>query len=236
MKQCYKPVIFTKGEDNKIDIIAFGDCYKYNNGAKLMEHSYLHNRFVSSVCRFIAKNGIVCVTWAGDYADPHESETRCLYELAEGYDTIAEDSSPINYDRNTGFRFLINHTKREYVDMWDYQFNPLVTMTKMVIHPLPLLTCEGNGRGGGDYEGLNMELVGSWAGDEICFSDEVPEDYFNIDPVFVEGYDITRITRNLVDLIKYTAEQDPAHFRTSYLEEALEALKNGLKEVNKIVE
>lgn len=235
MGQYYKPVIFAKGEDNKINIIAYGDCYKYDNGAKLMEHSYLNNRFVSAVCRFIAKNGIVRVTWAGDYADPHEGETKNLYELAEGCNAIAEDGSAIDYNRNSSFRYLIDHTKREYVDMWDYQFNPLVRMAEIVIHPLPLLTAEGNGRGGGDYEGLNMELVGSWAGDEISFSDDVPEDYYITNPVFVEGYDIKRITRNLINLLEYTAEQDPIQFPASYLEEALEVLENGLKEIKKLV-
>ena len=35
------------------------------------------------------------------------------------------------------------------------------------IHPLPLLTCEGNGRGGGDFRGDEKGIVGSWARDVI---------------------------------------------------------------------
>lgn len=37
------------------------------------------------------------------------------------------------------------------------------------VHPLPLLTAEGNGRGGGDYHEQNpdIELVGTWARDSI---------------------------------------------------------------------
>jgi hypothetical protein len=37
-----------------------------------------------------------------------------------------------------------------------------------VLHPLPLLTAEGNGRGGGDFRGDDPQnLVGSWARDLI---------------------------------------------------------------------
>ena len=34
---------------------------------------------------------------------------------------------------------------------------------EFILHPLPLLTCIGNGKGGGDYHGTFMERVGSWA-------------------------------------------------------------------------
>ena len=55
------------------------------------------------------------------------------------------------------FRYIVNHSKKLFVDKEKLTSN---------IHPLPLLTCEGNGRGGGDYGG-SSELVGSWARDVI---------------------------------------------------------------------
>ena len=49
------------------------------------------------------------------------------------------------------------------------------------IHPLPLLTCEGNGRGGGDFYGRRgMKLVGSWARHRISVSNKVPKGYKEI--------------------------------------------------------
>ena len=36
-----------------------------------------------------------------------------------------------------------------------------------VLHPLPLLTAVGNGRGGGDYAGINADKIGSWAFDVL---------------------------------------------------------------------
>ena len=45
------------------------------------------------------------------------------------------------------------------------------------IHPLPLLIAHGNGQGGGDYYGSDMDKVGIWAFDHVYTSDEVPEGY-----------------------------------------------------------
>jgi hypothetical protein len=45
------------------------------------------------------------------------------------------------------------------------------------IHPLPLLTCEGNGRGGGDYGGNDQNLVGLWARNTISVSNDIPDGY-----------------------------------------------------------
>lgn len=44
---------------------------------------------------------------------------------------------------------------------------------RFIVHPLPLLTSLGNGKGGGDYHGLNMEWVGAWAMHAI---EAAPED------------------------------------------------------------
>jgi hypothetical protein len=46
----------------------------------------------------------------------------------------------------------------------------------MKYHPLPLLTCEGNGRGGGDYRG-DSPLIGSWARDIISVEEVKPEGF-----------------------------------------------------------
>ena len=53
------------------------------------------------------------------------------------------------------------------------------------IHPLPLLTCEGNGRGGGDFSGEN-EFVGSWARDVVSIEFDAPEGFTEIFPNFRE--------------------------------------------------
>jgi hypothetical protein len=55
-----------------------------------------------------------------------------------------------------------------------------------VIHPLPLLTAEGNGRGGGDYRGNYNNLCGIWSRDSISVANEVPEGYTALECNFRE--------------------------------------------------
>ena len=76
----------------------------------------------------------------------------------------------------------MNHSKYLYVDKKKVQdING--------IHPLPILTSSGNGKGEGDYVCNNEEkqsYVGSWAGDELSVerSIPVPECYQEIIPNF----------------------------------------------------
>lgn len=45
------------------------------------------------------------------------------------------------------------------------------------IHPLPLLTCSSNGKGGGDYYGCDISAVGAWCNDIIYLTAQRPIDY-----------------------------------------------------------
>ena len=46
-----------------------------------------------------------------------------------------------------------------------------------IIHPLPLLTCIGNGGSGGDYfSDIGQDDVGTWAFDEIYVTRNKPTD------------------------------------------------------------
>jgi len=86
-------------------------------------------------------------------------------------------------------RFLVNHTKKVCIDLKAETGEGYWDDTKkcpMIIHPLPLLTCSGNGRGGGDYSGSNMKLVGCWAGDVISLEHK-PLYTLNAPISFIEG-------------------------------------------------
>ena len=56
-----------------------------------------------------------------------------------------------------------------------------------VIHPLPLLCADGNGLGGGDYYGINMDKVGIWAYDRLGVTNKRPH-YKKIKVEFKEKY------------------------------------------------
>lgn len=74
--------------------------------------------------------------------------------------------------------FICNHDKLEYVNK---NRVPKITAKwaegrTYRIHPLPLLTAEGNGQGGGDFFGKDAQgLVGRWARDRISVSPNRPE-------------------------------------------------------------
>ena len=95
----------------------------------------------------------------------------CLYRL---YCDNAEVKSVRNPKANP--RFIINHTKKEYVDIKHVECeNPEIWGSDdWFIHPLPLLTSEGCGRGGGDYhqseDHPSYKYVGAWARDVISVS------------------------------------------------------------------
>lgn len=175
MGQYFRAVIGHK-EDDKFVIDSYLASYDYNdNGAKLMEHSYIGNSFVSAVENLLSNSTGKCLVWAGDYAKEEADTGKTLYMMC------VDD----NYPRIKGihgmmFDFAINHTKKQYVN--------LSTLRKYGsrIHPVPLLCAEGNGNGGGDYYGSNKGYVGLWARDEISFVNELPEGYTEIKPNFRE--------------------------------------------------
>ena len=147
--------------------------HRYNNGAKLMEHSYLMNSFLDAIEILLGSRGIFYksrLVWAGDYADPEPSSEN-LYTLANNI----EDKHFIPTPSEMKYRYIVNHTKKQYIDK--------MSLTNL-IHPLPLLVSEGNGRGGGDYDGPNKHLCGTWARDVISMNDSVVDGFEEFRPDF----------------------------------------------------
>jgi hypothetical protein len=140
-------------------------------GSKLMEHSYLDNGFVFKFEQFIGKSGMFYksrIVWAGDYADKESNDKNNLYKTAE---QIIKTIPHITFTENIiYYRYIVNHTKKQYVDKEHLSSE---------IHPLPLLVCEGNKRGGGDYWGKNSDLCGTWARDIISVETSKPSDKYS---------------------------------------------------------
>ena len=165
MGQYYYPIIL----DAEGKIVVWMNAHNYHNGLKLTEHSFLENNFVSTFEFALSPEGIYHksrVVWAGDYAD-EEPDGVNLYRQCNEYQQI------IPQEKDTSrFRFVVNHTKKLFVDKNKVQKD----RSGFRLHPLPLLTCEGNGRGGGDYRG-DSPHVGSWARDVISVEEDAPEGF-----------------------------------------------------------
>lgn len=155
MGQYYFPIYL--GPDGKIR--AWMDPHAYQNRAKLTEHSYMKNAFVNTFEWGLAPGAHFYkarVVWAGDYADPEPSGEN-LHHMCGEYTKIHPET------KDPGPRYILNHTKKLFVDKHK------VPTKGYTYHPLPILTAEGNGRGGGDA--APSPLVGSWARDEISVED-----------------------------------------------------------------
>jgi hypothetical protein len=215
MGQYYRGAILGKKsiEKEKITIEKALCCYVHDNGAKLMEHSYVGNTYVGAYVKLLAKKyyGYPFV-WVGDYADDkfnvnvHDKALLYIKDVIEsnakkqGY--VRENDSSFNkfirYDsgdililstmkneddfaekysyeevggNQLDYKYILNLDKKQYVKIPEYNEN------EWTIHPLPLLCADGNGRGGGDYSGSDMDKVGVWAYDKIGISNEIPNGF-----------------------------------------------------------
>ena len=173
MGQYYKPVILgEKTEENHETVKAWMYSHEYDNGLKLMEHSYQGNNFVSTFEKQLSRKGDYHksrVVWSGDYADI-EPDLKIIYEGKEHNANLyslcnCENEIKPKVSKTDTYPYILNHTKKLFVDK--NKVPEITNWEGTKIHPLPLLTCEGNGRGGGDFRGNEKGIVGSWARDVI---------------------------------------------------------------------
>ncbi|MGW5218747.1 hypothetical protein ACWEQA_12855 [Nocardia sp. NPDC004085] len=170
MGQFFRAVLLADDAD---DIVGYIDPWDYHMSIKLREHSWIGDEFVEAVERLLTEP--TRVVWAGHYADiePGGIKPENLYDRADSATkATVPDSAVIG-------RYVINHDKRVYVDKTIVPANDV----GLRMHPLPILTAEGNGRGGGDLHpqyttgDLGFEAVGSWARDRITVGNAVPDGY-----------------------------------------------------------
>lgn len=170
MGQYYKGVIL--GNDKR-GVKKHVESWSFSNGAKLMEHSWVENPFVKRFETLIHDNP-QRVVWAGDYADHCKGLKSNVYDRCTDKKMVKPDYELSLLDS----MYVINHTKKAFIDK-----SKVPNKDGWRIHPLPLMTCEGNGRGGGDFHG-DSDLIGSWARDIISVSGTKPEGfeelYFNL--------------------------------------------------------
>lgn len=180
MGQYYRAIILSDENSDKKETIRF--ClvsYNYENGAKLMEHSYIGNLFVETFESLLIPGGIAYMSrpvWAGDYAAPELDDNRNLYSISAEMD-IPSPSAEIKIE---DYSYVVNHSVKQYVDKRKQRADQYGYR----IHPLPLLVAEGNGQGGGDYFGTNENMVGIWARNVISLEKEAPEGYGELNVEF----------------------------------------------------
>lgn len=149
--------------------------------AKLMEHSWYLNTMVNAIAEKLYHNP-ANIAWVGDYATGEPGDREDLYKLAYPKDEKYEMLHSTEFTLNG--RYLVNHDKKLILDCWEYLRDCMIHNNDgWTPHPLPLLTALGNGRGGGDYRGINEDKVGSWAWDLL----EIVE-WEDLKPLKDQGY------------------------------------------------
>ncbi len=174
MGQYFHPCILTV-KDGIAVIVAWLSAHRFGNGLKQMEHAYLDNNFVGAFEWLISPEGPhhkAPVVWAGDYGSIENG-----YKDTTLYALCSEETHANPQGDGAAFPLVVNHTKRVFVDKRNVKGN---------IHPLPLLTMETAGGGGGDYRGLNEQFLGIWARDVISVEKTVPEGYEEVSFEFEE--------------------------------------------------
>ena len=198
MGQYYEVINITKKESIKAK----------NVGWKLMEFSYIGNSKIDQLWVSLSdewKNDTVLV--CGDYyssegdadCNPCAAELERLAGVEPGrLCGFASDSyNEHNFDTTKVPNYAVNPNTKQYVDRNHVRLNDWYTEGNekkattygFYIDPLSLLLAAGNGQGGGDYKGNNIDLVGSWVKDSsliytVYNKSEIPADYTELIPDF----------------------------------------------------
>lgn len=187
-------------------------CNRNRHSYKLMEHSYLCNDYCDDILRLLSKEWKGDrVIHVGDYACPND-ETNTELKIKDFLDefnidpnenslyNFSESFEEVKSKSKQDIRYVYNLDRIEYIDLYkqpiqwcyldDNYFGPVK------INSFALLIGCGNGLGGGDYHGINEELVGDWAGDRFVASADLLKeyDYFKCkDCIFSEVKDYENI-------------------------------------------
>ena len=208
MGQYYHPTMI----DNE-GTISWINTHAYENGLKLMEHSYIGNSVMNAVFGKI-KDHPLRIAWIGDYSDEQagdEYEHKLMRTaFMRIYDTVYGDGrekhliqpDPMPFDPTSTGWYLVNHTQRQYITMdayiarnkwkesWKNWKTGKVEEYDMCINPLSLLTACGNDRGCGDYHAgyPDYNKVGTWAFDQIELTQKKPAAFQEVMYTFTEQY------------------------------------------------
>jgi len=146
-----------------------------------MEHSWIGNNFMNIIENLLSPGGAWYkqpLVWSGDYAEPKKGRKNNCFRLACDGNKIKPSEMEFTNEIPADKRYILNHTKKLYVDKTKVPVTDIFDGTELRIHPLSLLTSEGNGQGGGDFFHKDPKnLVGSWARHIISIEDKVPKGF-----------------------------------------------------------
>jgi hypothetical protein len=144
--------------------------YVRPSGSKLMEHSYFGNKAINTIIWLLSEDGMYykCrIVWAGDYAEPESGSEDNLFRICSDDRHEMREQQIVNFSFPISYRYLLNYTKNVFVDLDK-------SKSFSNIHPLPILTYEGEQA----YYGTNEHLSGTWVRDIIGLQHTLPQETF----------------------------------------------------------
>jgi hypothetical protein len=153
--------------------------------SKLLAHSDINDfepRLVANLMHQLYIEGwSTQLVWLGDYHQENFGSKKLYeklrdkvtpYEMRQVNDeTFVKFEGVGEFSIEKDYRYLINSEKCEYIDFKKYLIDDNLDC---LLHPLPMLTADGNGKGNGDYFNQeNWRDVGRWKYDTIIVSDEL---------------------------------------------------------------
>jgi hypothetical protein len=145
------------------------DCYSFNC-SKMMEFAWIGDPYLLAIENTISQGGRWqddIVWFEGDYNQP----TNLYSQANDSWECVVSEGLLKHH------KYVVNRTQKEFVD---------IEKSGNGIHPLPILLAHSSGVGGGDYCGNDMELVGSWVGDVVSCTVQIPDGYTELEVDFTE--------------------------------------------------
>ena len=110
MGQYYVAIILSDIKRTTEIIRMWMTAINYENGIKLMEHSYIGNNFIQAFEHLISPEGMFYmsrIVWAGDYAEPENNESENLYQkVYNNYTELLK--CPKSHD-TSDYRYILDY-------------------------------------------------------------------------------------------------------------------------------
>lgn len=144
--------------------------HDYDNGLKLMEHSYLGNNYCKHIMSLIHDNPMGIV-WLCDYHEP-DSISRLTWDTT--------DEAPKQTERNDfpdDIYYIVNESDKLFIDI--KKLEELYEMDERAdnwhIHPIPILcNSDRHSLGGGDFHQEDSRRA-TWCEDKLFTTKEKPD-------------------------------------------------------------
>lgn len=187
MEQYFRALLYNKENGTNTVYRWSGIGKSLDSDTPLNRQYWWYNNFVGKIAKILYKNPLK-VAWVGNLSDESKALLNAAWSVMSNTIEIANIVDTAMFMEG---KYLINHTQMLYISGSDYKDEMAQKVIgisdEQILHPLPLLTALGNGKGDNDYHGRNQLDVGSWSYNVISVDDVPPnDDYEKINCFFAE--------------------------------------------------